>query len=52
MVDFLIKVFDDDFKDFLVVVFINKDWLEDEDLSIDDFVKMIDSFLNFWKLID
>lgn len=51
-VDFLIKVFDDDLKDFLVVVFTNKDRLEDEDLSIDDFVKTIDSSSNLRKLID
>lgn len=35
-----------------VVVFTNKDRLEDEDLSIDDFVKTIDSSSNLRKLID
>lgn len=52
MVDVFMKVFGDDLKDFLVVVFIYKDCLEDEDMIIDDFLKMFDNFLNLWKLID
>lgn len=44
-------VFGDDLKDFLVVVFTNKDRLEDVDITIDDFVQTLDNSSNLRKLI-
>uniref|UniRef100_K1Q0A8 GTPase IMAP family member 4 n=1 Tax=Magallana gigas TaxID=29159 RepID=K1Q0A8_MAGGI len=51
-VDVFMKAFGDDLKDFLVVVFTHKDRLEDEDMTIDDFVKTLDNSSNLRKLID
>lgn len=52
MIAFLIRVFGDDLKDFLVVVFAKKERLEDGDITIDDFIETIDSSSNLRKLID
>lgn len=46
------KAFGEEFKDFLVVVFTHKDRLEDEDKTIDDFVKTMDISSNLRKLIE
>lgn len=51
-VNLFMKAFGDDLKDFLVVVFTQKDRLEDEDMAIDDFVKTLDKSSNLRKLID
>lgn len=51
-VDVFMKAFGDDLKDFLVVVFTHKDRLEDEDMTIDDFLKTFDNSSNLRKLID
>lgn len=49
-VDFFMKTFGNDLKDFLVVIFTHKDHLEGDD--IDEFVKTIDKSSNLGKLID
>lgn len=49
MIAFLIRVFGDDLKDFLVVVFTKKERLEDGDITIDDFIETIDSSSNLRK---
>lgn len=46
------RIFGDELKDFLVIVFIGKDCLEKDNKIIDDFVKIIDKFLNLRKLIN
>uniref|UniRef100_A0A8W8J3X7 AIG1-type G domain-containing protein n=1 Tax=Magallana gigas TaxID=29159 RepID=A0A8W8J3X7_MAGGI len=51
-VDFFMKVFGADLKDFLVVVFTYKDRLEDDNITIDDFVQTMDKSSNLRKLID
>lgn len=51
-VDFFMKVFGADLKDFLVVVFTYKDRLEDDNITIDDFVQTMDNSSNLRKLID
>lgn len=50
-VDFFMKVFGDDLKDFLVVVFTHKNRLIDDDITIHDFVKTMDNSSNLRKLI-
>lgn len=51
-VDVFMKAFGDDLKDFLVVVFTHKDRLEDDNITIDDFVQTMDKSSNLRKLID
>nr|XP_022295275.1 GTPase IMAP family member 4-like isoform X2 [Crassostrea virginica]XP_022295276.1 GTPase IMAP family member 4-like isoform X2 [Crassostrea virginica]XP_022295277.1 GTPase IMAP family member 4-like isoform X2 [Crassostrea virginica]XP_022295278.1 GTPase IMAP family member 4-like isoform X2 [Crassostrea virginica]XP_022295279.1 GTPase IMAP family member 4-like isoform X2 [Crassostrea virginica] len=51
-VDFLMKVFGEDLKDYLVVVFTNKDRLEDENITVDDFVQTMNKSSNLRRLID
>lgn len=51
-VDFFMRVFGKDLKDYLVVVFTHKDRLEDDDMTIDDFVQTMDKSFNLRKLID
>lgn len=46
------NTFGDDLKDFLVVVFTHKDRLEDDNITIDDFVQTMDNSSNLRKLID
>lgn len=50
-VDFFMKVFGDDLKDFLVVVFTHKNRLIDDNITIDDFVKTMDNSSNLRQLI-
>lgn len=51
-VEFYMKIFGDDLKDYIVIVFTDKDSLEENDMTIDDFVKTINKSSNIWKLID
>lgn len=51
-VDFFMRVFGNDLKDYLVVVFTHKDRLEDDDMTIDDFVQTMDNSSNLRKLIN
>lgn len=51
-VDFYMKIFGDDLKDYIVIVFTNKDRLEENEETIDDFVQTIDNSSNIRKLID
>lgn len=51
-VDFFMNVFGKDLKDFLVIVFTDKDRLEYANMTIDDFVNTIDKSSNLRKLID
>lgn len=51
-VDFFMRIFGDELKDFLVIVFTGKDRLEHVNMTIDDFVKTIDKSSNLRKLID
>lgn len=51
-VDFFMRIFGDELKDFLVIVFTGKDRLEQDNKTIDDFVKTIDKSSNFRKLIN
>lgn len=51
-VDFYMKIFGDDLKDYIVIVFTNKDRLEENEETIDDFVQSIDNSSNIRKLID
>lgn len=51
-VDFFMNTFGDDLKDFLVVVFTHKDRLEDNNMTIDDFVQTMDNSSNLRKLIN
>nr|XP_034334084.1 GTPase IMAP family member 9-like isoform X2 [Crassostrea gigas]XP_034334085.1 GTPase IMAP family member 9-like isoform X2 [Crassostrea gigas]XP_034334086.1 GTPase IMAP family member 9-like isoform X2 [Crassostrea gigas]XP_034334087.1 GTPase IMAP family member 9-like isoform X2 [Crassostrea gigas]XP_034334089.1 GTPase IMAP family member 9-like isoform X2 [Crassostrea gigas]XP_034334090.1 GTPase IMAP family member 9-like isoform X2 [Crassostrea gigas]XP_034334091.1 GTPase IMAP family member len=50
-VDFFMNTFGNDLKDFLVVVFTHKDRLEDDNMTIDDFVETINKSSNLRKLI-
>ena len=51
-VDFFMKVFGEDLKDYLVVVFTHKDRLEDENITVDDFVQTMNKSSNLRRLID
>lgn len=51
-VDFFMRIFGDELKDFLVIVFTGKDRLEQDNKTIDDFVKTIDKSSNLRKLIN
>ncbi|XP_062605434.1 GTPase IMAP family member 9-like isoform X2 [Saccostrea cucullata] len=51
-VDFFMKAFGDDLKKFLIVVFTHKGRLEDENMTIDDFVRTMDNSSNLKVLID
>ena len=51
-VDVFMKVFGEDLKDYLVVVFTHKDRLEDENITVDDFVQTMDKSSNLRRLID
>lgn len=51
-VDFFMKVFGEDLKDYLVVVFTHKDRLDDENITINDFVQTMDESSNLRRLID
>lgn len=46
------RIFGDELKDFLVIVFTGKDRLEKDNKTIDDFVKTIDKSSNLRKLIN
>lgn len=50
-VDFFMNTFGNDLKDFLVVVFTHKDRLEDDNMTIDDFVETMNKSSNLRKLI-
>ena len=51
-VDFFMKVFGEDLKDYLVVVFTHKDQLDDENITVNDFVQTMDKSSNLRRLID
>lgn len=51
-VDFFMRIFGDELKDFLVIVFTGKYRLEQDNKTIDDFVKTIDKSSNLRKLIN
>ena len=51
-VDFFMKVFGEDLKDYLVVVFTHKDRLDDENITVNDFVQTMDESSNLRRLID
>ena len=51
-VDFFMKVFGEDLKDYLIVVFTHKDRLEDENITVDEFVQTMDKSSNLRRLID
>lgn len=51
-VDFFMKIFGDDLKNYLVIVFTHKYSLEEEDMTIDNFVQTLDKSSNLRKLID
>lgn len=51
-VDFFMKIFGDDLKNYLVIVFTHKYSLEEEDMTIDSFVQTMDKSSNLRKLID
>ena len=51
-VDFFMKVFGEDLKDYLIVVFTHKDRLEDENITVNDFVQTMDKSSNLRRLID
>lgn len=51
-VDLLIKLFGDDLKKFLIVVFTNKHSLDEHNMSIDEFVEIMDRSLNLRNLIE
>lgn len=51
-VELLMKLFGDDLKKFLIVVFTNKHSLDEQNMSIDEFVEIMDSSLNLRNLIE
>lgn len=51
-VDFFMKIFGDDLKNYLVIVFTHKYSLEEDDMTIDSFVQTLDKSSNLRKLID
>ena len=51
-VDFFMNVFGEDLKDYLVVVFTHKDRLDDENITVNDFVQTMDKSSNLRRLID
>ena len=50
-VDFFKRVFGEDLKDYLIVVFTHKNLLEKENITVDDYVKTLDTSSNLRKLI-
>ena len=50
-VDFFKRVFGEDLKDYLIVVFTHKNLLEEENITVDDYVKTLDTSSNLRKLI-
>nr|XP_034334083.1 GTPase IMAP family member 9-like isoform X1 [Crassostrea gigas] len=51
-VDVFMKAFGEDLKNHLIIVFTHKDRLQDDGMTIDDFVKTLDNSSNLRKLID
>ena len=51
-VDFFMKIFGEELKNFLIVVFTHKYKLENDGLTIDDFVQNMDKSTNLRRLID
>lgn len=52
MIDFYFKIFGKDLKDYLVIVFTRKNLLEDNNMTIDDYVNTLGKSSNLRKLID
>lgn len=50
-VDFFKRVFGEDLKDYLIVVFTHKNLLEADNMTVDDYVKTLDTSSNLRKLI-
>ena len=50
-VDFFMKAFGDDLKDFLIVVFTNKDQLDEANMTVMDFIGTMESSVNLRRLI-
>lgn len=50
-VDFFKRVFGEDLKDYLIVVFTHKNLLEADKMTVDDYVKTLDTSSNLRKLI-
>ena len=51
-VDFFTEVFGEELKNYLIVVFTNKNRLEEDKMTIEDYVKTLDTSSNLRKLID
>lgn len=51
-VDFFMKIFGEEVKDFLIVVFTHKNQLEEENMTVDDFVQTLDKSSNLRRIID
>lgn len=51
-VDFFMKIFGEEVKDFLIVVFTHKNILEQENMTVDDFVQTLDKSSNLRRIID
>lgn len=51
-VDFFMNIFGEEVKDFLIVVFTHKDRLEEENMTLEDYVQTLDKKSNLRKLID
>jgi GTPase Era involved in 16S rRNA processing len=51
-VDVCMKLFGEELKNFLIIVFTHKDRLEDDGMTIDDFVRTLDKTSNLKALID
>ncbi|XP_078311097.1 GTPase IMAP family member 9-like [Crassostrea virginica] len=51
-VDFFMKVFGEDLKNYLIVVFTHKNRLEEENMTVDDYVKTLEASSNLRKLIN
>lgn len=50
-VDFFMKIFGERLKDYLIIIFSNRDQLEDSKMTISDFIDTIDRSSNLFKLI-
>lgn len=51
-VDYFMKVFGEDLKNYLIVVFTHKNLLEEENMTVDDYVKTFEASSNLRKLIN
>ena len=51
-VNFFMKVFGEDFREYLIVVFTHKDDLEEENMTVDDYVQSLNTSSSLRKLID